>query len=46
MEWGASTLEIERDVKRVRDREWLRKGCSIGHKLDRWSSIYEGFEKG
>ncbi len=22
-----------------------RKGCGIGHKLDHWSSIYEGYRE-
>jgi hypothetical protein len=35
----------ERDRERERDgdgdREWLKKGCGMGHKLDHWSIIYE-----
>jgi hypothetical protein len=35
----------ERDRERERDgdgdREWLKKGCGMGHKLDCWSIIYE-----
>jgi hypothetical protein len=48
-EWGESKREgkREREREREKDRVWLRKGCSVGHKLDLWSSIYKGYrEKG
>jgi hypothetical protein len=41
-EWGVGQTEGER----VRGRVWVIKGCSVGHKLDCWPSIYEGLEKG
>jgi hypothetical protein len=38
---------MKRSGARARSRErgggWLRKGWGVGHKLDHWSSIYEGF---
>ncbi len=40
MQRGESKREGERDGER--DREWLRKGCGVGHKIDCWSIIYEG----
>jgi hypothetical protein len=46
-EWGEGKTERERErVKSERPGVWLRKGCGMGHKLDRWSSIYEGLKKG
>ncbi len=36
-----------RGIERKRKSEmWSMgaKGCGVGHKLDRWSSIYEGLE--
>ncbi len=35
----------ERERQRERDGGWLRKGCSVGHKLDHWSSIHEGYRE-
>ncbi len=35
--------EGERERERETDRRWLRKGCGMGHKLDHWSSINEGY---
>ncbi len=41
--------EQEGERERKREREgyggWLRKGCSVGYKLDRWSSNYEGYRE-
>jgi hypothetical protein len=45
-EWGVGKTERERERERVRCRAWVKKGCSMGHKLDCWSSIYEGLEMG
>jgi len=44
MEWKVVGREQEggRERERERDREWLRKGCGVGHKIDCWSIIYEG----
>ncbi len=33
--------ERERESVYVRDRALLRKGCSMGNKLGRWSTIYD-----
>ena len=46
MEWGVGNSEGERERERVRCGVWVEKGCSVGHKLDHWSSIYEGLETG
>ncbi len=43
-ESGKSKTEGERE--RVRGRVWQRKGCGAVHKIDHWSSIYDGLEKG
>jgi hypothetical protein len=47
MEWKVVEREQEggreRKEKRERDGGWQRKGCSVGHKLDCWSSIYGGY---
>jgi hypothetical protein len=39
-EWG------EGKIKSESCGVLLRKGSSMGHKLDRWSSIYEDLKKG
>ncbi len=33
--------EKEKREERVSDIVWLRKGCSVGHKFDRWSNSSE-----
>jgi hypothetical protein len=45
-EWGVGKKEIEGERERGRGGVWVEKGCGMGHKLDRWPSIYEGLEKG
>ncbi len=39
IEWGVGKT-------RVRCGVWVEKGRGEGHKLDLWSSIYEGLEMG
>jgi hypothetical protein len=46
-EEGVGKMERERERERKSERRSVGgKGCSIGHKLDCWSSIYEGLEVG
>ncbi len=38
----ARQTEREKE-KRVRGRVWVKKGCSMGNKLDIWSSYLRGY---
>jgi hypothetical protein len=38
--------EREKKERRVRGRVWVKKGCSVDHKLGRWPSTYDSLEKG
>ncbi len=40
-EWGVSGTEREGERERERCGALVKKGCSVGHKLDHWSSAYE-----
>ncbi len=44
-EWGVGRNERERERK-CEMRSAGGKGYCMGHKLDHWSSIYEGLETG
>jgi hypothetical protein len=44
-EWGVGKTEGEREREK-RYGVLMKKGCGVGHKLDRWSSIYEGLDMG
>jgi len=46
-EWGKSKREGERDTERIKSerRRVAEKGFGVGHKLNCWSSIYEGYRE-
>ncbi len=43
-EWGVSGIDGEREREGERCSALVKKGHGVGHKLDRWSSIYEDLE--
>ena len=45
-EWGVGKTERQRERKSERQSVSVsEKGCSMGHKLGCWPSIYDGLEK-